>query len=192
MDKHDKATAVEDQFEEHQQTISKNSHLVPLIKEAAELISNAIKKGNKVLICGNGGSAADAQHIAAELVGYYETKSKGLPAIALTTDTSFLTAWGNDDAFENIFSRQVEAVGKPGDVLIGISTSGNSENVIQAIKTAREQKLSVITFLGKSGGTMKDLGDVELFVESNRTARIQETHQLCYHIMCGLVEEDCY
>ena len=178
------------QFEEHIQTVKQNQHLMEKTEEATNVIIEAMKQGRKVLICGNGGSAADAQHIAAELVGKYECKSKAYPAIALTTDTSMITAWSNDNSFENLFSRQVEALGKKGDVLVSLTTSGNSPNVLKALEAAKKQELKTITFLGKDGGKAKGLSDVEILVKSNRTCRIQETHLLCYHIICGLVEQE--
>ena len=180
---------VKKQFEEHQKVVEENKHLIKEVAVASELIMKSISQGGKVLICGNGGSAADAQHIAAELMGKFEKMSKALPAVALSTDTSFLTAWSNDDCYDNVFSRQVEGLGSQGDVLIGISTSGNSENVIRAVDAARNKNMKIITFLGKDGGKMKGSGDVELIVKHNRTCRIQEVHELCYHIMCGLIEE---
>ncbi|WP_456420253.1 D-sedoheptulose 7-phosphate isomerase [Methanocaldococcus infernus] len=159
------------------------------LKEAIEKIIEALERGNKILICGNGGSAADAQHFAAELVGRFKLERKGLPAIALTTDTSILTAIGNDYSFDNIFERQVEALGKEGDVLIGISTSGNSENVIRAVKKAKELNIYTIGLLGKGGGKLKDLVDLALIVPSNNTPRIQECHVTIYHVICEEVEK---
>ncbi len=166
--------------------IQKNSKLLDL---AIKVIKDALNKGNKVLICGNGGSAADSQHIAAEIVGRFKKERKGLPAIALTTDTSIITAIGNDYGFERIFERQVEALGKEGDVLIAISTSGNSENVILAIKKAKELGVKVIALLGKDGGKIKEMADIVLIVPSYDTARIQECHQTIYHTICEKIEE---
>ena len=180
---------VKKQFEEHQKAVEENKYLIKEIVAAYELISKSISQGGKILICGNGGSAADAQHIAAELMGKFEKMSKALPVIALSTDTSFLTAWSNDDCYDNVFSRQVEGLGNQGDVLIGISTSGNSGNIIKAVETAKSKDMKIINFLGKDGGKMKGSGDVELIVKHNRTCRIQEVHELCYHIMCGLIED---
>jgi len=154
-----------------------------------EKITECLERGNKILICGNGGSAADSQHFAAELVGRFKLERKGLPAIALTTDTSILTAIGNDYGFDQIFERQVEALGKEGDILVGISTSGNSENVIRAVKKAKEIGIYTIGLLGKSGGKLKDLVDLSLVVPSNNTPRIQECHVLIYHIVCEEVEK---
>jgi D-sedoheptulose 7-phosphate isomerase len=159
------------------------------LKRVVEIIYNALKNGNKILICGNGGSAADAQHFAAEIVGRFKLERKGFPAIALTTDTSILTAIGNDYGFDVIFERQVEALGKEGDVLVGISTSGNSENVIKAVNKAKEMGIHTIGLLGKGGGKLKDMVDLALVVPSNDTARIQECHLTIYHVICEEVEK---
>lgn len=164
------------------------------ILKAVDVISNAFRNGKKLLLCGNGGSAADSQHIATEFVIRLNPKIKrpGLPAIAITTDTSNLTAGGNDIGFENTFARTVEALGNPGDVLIGISTSGNSENVIRAVKTAKEKGMTVIGFLGRDGGRMKELCDIAIIVPSNNTQRIQEGHITIGHIISELVEIELY
>jgi D-sedoheptulose 7-phosphate isomerase len=158
------------------------------ILRAGELCKAAILRGQKILIAGNGGSAADAQHIAAEFVGRYEKDRPSMPAIALTVDTSALTAISNDFGFEAIFSRQIEGLGQKGDVFIGISTSGNSKNIVKAVQTARQKGLNIILFLGKDGGILRGQGDVELIVPSERTARIQEMHILIGHIICSFVE----
>ncbi len=164
------------------------------ILKAVDVISNAFRNGKKLLLCGNGGSAADSQHIATEFVIRLNPKIKrpGLPAIAITTDTSNLTAGGNDIGFENTFARTVEALGNTGDVLIGISTSGNSENVIRAVKTAKEKGMTVIGFLGRDGGRMKELCDIAIIVPSNNTQRIQEGHITIGHIISELVEIELY
>ena len=175
---------------EHIEVAKKTEKLLPFIQRAGELCIKALKRGNKILLCGNGGSAADAQHIAAELSGRFKKERKALAAIALTTDTSALTAIGNDYGFEYVFSRQLEAVGKKGDVLIAISTSGNSQNVIKAIKSAKEIGIKVITLTGKSGGEMKDMGDVNIVIPSNDTPRIQEIHITLGHMICALVDEE--
>ncbi|AEF95810.1 D-sedoheptulose 7-phosphate isomerase [Methanotorris igneus] len=159
------------------------------LRKSIEIIAEVLKNGNKILICGNGGSAADAQHFAAEIVGRFKLERKGLPAIALTTDTSILTAIGNDYGFEMIFERQVEALGKKGDVLVGISTSGNSKNVIRAVNKAKEMGIYTIGLLGKGGGKLKDIVDLALVVPSNDTARIQECHLTIYHVICEEVEK---
>ncbi|WP_293443675.1 D-sedoheptulose 7-phosphate isomerase [Persephonella sp.] len=152
------------------------------------LIAKRLKIGNKVLICGNGGSAADAQHFAAEIVGRFEKERKGYPAIALTTDTSALTAIGNDYGFEHIFSRQVEALGKKGDILIGISTSGNSQNVINAVKVAKNMGIFTVGFLGKDGGKLKEIVDTAFIVNHQKTARIQEVHLTLEHAICNIID----
>ena len=163
--------------------------LLPKVSAVGETMAEALKGGHKILICGNGGSAADAQHIAAELVGRFHRERRSLPAIALTTDTSILTSVGNDYAFEDIFSRQVEGLGEKGDVLLAISTSGNSGNVIKAAEQAKNQGLLVMGLAGKDGGKLAPLCDEAIVVPSDVTARIQEMHLLCYHILCQIIDE---
>ncbi|WP_019878690.1 D-sedoheptulose 7-phosphate isomerase [Succinispira mobilis] len=158
------------------------------IEVAASVLAWALKTGKKVLFCGNGGSAADAQHLAAEFVGRYLLEREGLPAIALTTDTSILTAVANDYDFANVFARQVQALGNNGDVLIGISTSGNSPNVVRAIEVAKAKGIATIGFTGQGGGKMRELCDVCLAVDSKVTARTQEMHILMGHILCELLD----
>ena len=175
---------------EHIEVAKKMQELLPLIKDAAKLCVKALKEGGKVLLCGNGGSAADAQHIAAELSGRFKKERSALAGIALTTDTSALTAIGNDYGFDKVFSRQVEALAKKGDVLIAISTSGNSANVINAIKSAQKIGCKVITLTGKDGGKMANMGDVNIIIPSNNTPRIQEMHIMVGHIICALVDEE--
>ena len=162
--------------------------LVPKIAEVAKLIIQAYKKGNKLLLCGNGGSAADAQHIAAELVGRFKKERKGLPAIALTTNTSIITAVANDYGYDLLFVRQVEAIGIKGDILIGISTSGNSSNIIKAVETANFKGLKTIGFLGSDGGRLKDLVYLPIIVPFKGSDRVQEVHILIGHILCSLIE----
>jgi D-sedoheptulose 7-phosphate isomerase len=163
------------------------------ILRAVDVMIGAFNKRKKILLCGNGGSAADAQHIATELVVRMTMPNRrALPAIALTTDTSLLTAAGNDIGFENVFARQVEALGNEGDVLIAISTSGKSENVNRAIAQAKKQAMSVIGFLGKDGGASKALVDVPIIIPSNDTQRIQEGHITVAHILCGIVENEMF
>lgn len=152
-------------------------------------VAKRLKEGKKILLCGNGGSAADCQHIAAELVGRFRMERKALPAIALTTDTSILTAVGNDYSYDKIFERQVEAVGKRGDVLIGISTSGNSKNVINAARRARELGLLTVGFSGKGGGELSQIVDSCFVVKSCSTPRIQEVHITLGHILCDFIEK---
>ena len=161
------------------------------IVRAINLMHHALTSEKKILACGNGGSAADAQHFAAELVGRFERERRELPAIALSTDSSILTAIANDYSYEVIFSKQVRALGQAGDVLLGISTSGNSANVIAAIEAAHLKGMSVIAFTGKDGGKIKNIlknSDVHLCVPAERTARIQETHLLLLHCLCDGVD----
>jgi len=159
------------------------------IEIAAELLIATFQNGRKVLLCGNGGSAADAQHIAAEFVVRYQLKRRALPAIALTTDTSILTAHANDFDFDSVFARQIEALGNAGDTLIAISTSGNSKNIVQAAQIARAKNLNVIALTGESGGALAEFATNLITVPSTITARIQETHILIGHYWCGVVEE---
>ena len=159
------------------------------IQAVADKIIESLKNGGKVLLCGNGGSAADCQHIAGEFVGRFKLERKSLPAIALTTDTSILTAWSNDYEFESVFARQVEALGKQGDVLIGISTSGNSKNIVKAFEKGKEIGTVNISLTGNDGGVIKQVSDLNINVNNNSTPRIQECHVLAYHIFCGLVEK---
>lgn len=166
------------------------SQCLDRIYECSEIIAETLRNGSKILLCGNGGSAADAQHIAAEFVGRYETERSALPAIALTTDTSALTALSNDYDFKRIFSRQVEALAKPGDCLIAISTSGESENVIAAVMSARNIGCRVIGMTGARGKKLASLCDLTLIVPADRTARIQEAHITVAHIWCELIDEE--
>ena len=158
------------------------------IETASKICINSLKNGGKILIMGNGGSAADAQHIAAELVGRYKTERKGLPAIALTTDTSAITSIANDYGFLHVFDRQVEALAHKDDVVIGISTGGTSPNVVNALVTANTLGCKTIGLSGKDGGDFSSICDVNLFVKSNDTPRIQEMHILIGHTMCNLIE----
>ena len=163
--------------------------MAPLIAEMGSLISAALADGNKLLVMGNGGSAADSQHFVAEIVGRFKMERKALPAVALSTDTSILTAIGNDYGFDSIYSRQVEALAKPGDVVVGLSTSGNSPNVLKALNAAREQGCRTIGLLGRDGGTIRPACDLALVVPSTDTPRIQEGHITIIHIVCDLVEK---
>ena len=160
------------------------------VHRTIELIRASLQKGGKLLLMGNGGSAGDSQHIAAELIGRYKRERKAMPAIALTVDTSILTAMGNDYGFEYIFSRQVEALAGKDDVVMGISTSGNSENVIRALVAAKSIGASTVALIGNQGGKMKDLVDVPIVVPSSDTARIQECHITIGHIICEILEKD--
>jgi D-sedoheptulose 7-phosphate isomerase len=163
--------------------------LGPTIAEAGRLLIAALRAGNKVLFCGNGGSAADCQHLAAELVGRYRRERRALPAIALTVDSSALTAIGNDYGFDNLFARQLAGLARPGDVLIALSTSGNSENVIRTIETARRLEVATIGLTGQGGGAMAALCDLCIHVPATETARIQEMHIAVGHLLCGFVED---
>lgn len=163
--------------------------LLPVIESAAQAIVGAVRTGNKTLFFGNGGSASDAQHLAAEFVGRYETERRALPSIALTTDTSILTAVANDYSFDTIFSRQVEALGVRGDVAFGISTSGNSKNVNQAILAAKAKGLKTIGLTGRTGGELARIADIAIVIPVERTAHIQECHIAIGHVLCRLVDE---
>ncbi len=162
------------------------------IYSVAKQLSECVKNGGKILLCGNGGSAADSQHIAAELVVRLRSSVNraAIPAIALTVDTSILTAGGNDIGFDNVFARQIEAYGQKGDTLIAITTSGNSANIVRAAEEAKKKGVNVIGLLGNGGGKMKDMCDSTVIVPSNNTARIQECHILIAHIWCRIIEED--
>lgn len=160
----------------------------PGISMAVDEIVKCFQNGGKILLFGNGGSAADSQHMAAEFIGRFQKERRSLPAIALTTDSSILTALGNDYSFDIIFARQIEGLGKKGDVALGISTSGNSKNVIEGIKKAKELGLKTITLTGCDGGKLAPLSDINLNVSSMATARIQESHLCLYHTICELVE----
>jgi D-sedoheptulose 7-phosphate isomerase len=161
-----------------------------LLEEIARVMAEALHRGNQILWCGNGGSAGDSQHLAAEIVGRFRRERRGLPSIALTTDTSILTAVANDYGYEAVFSRQVEAMAKSGDVLVGISTSGNSRNVVAALETARLHGVTTVAFTGEGGGRMGALADHLFAVGSRDTARIQEAHILAGHMICDWLELD--
>jgi D-sedoheptulose 7-phosphate isomerase len=163
--------------------------LAPEIARAAQCMASALRGGGRVLACGNGGSAADAQHLAGELVGRFLIDREPYAAVALSTDTSVMTSLANDYGFESVFERQVLALGRGRDVLVAISTSGNSPNVLRAIAAARKKGMKIIGITGKSGGKMSRLTDILLDAESARTPRIQETHGFIIHALCGLVEE---
>jgi D-sedoheptulose 7-phosphate isomerase len=163
--------------------------MAPLIAEMAVMLTETLKRGGKLLVMGNGGSAADAQHFAAEIVGRYKLERRALPAVALSTDTSILTAIGNDYGFEAVFSRQVEALAAPGDMVVGISTSGNSPNVLKAFQLARERGCRIVGLLGRDGGSIKGACNLALVVPSDDTPRIQEGHIAIIHIVCELVEK---
>jgi len=181
---------INNEFYQHQQVAEETINILTgEIEQAGKLIIATLKAGNKIILFGNGGSAGDAQHIAAELTGRYKTERRGLPAIALTTDTSAITAIGNDYGYDRIFDRQLEAIGNEGDLLIGISTSGNSRNVLRALAYGKDHGMSTIGFSGKGGGDMRPLCDINLIIPSSDTARIQEMHILIGHILCGIIDE---
>jgi len=166
-------------------------HLAAPIAAAIDTLFGALTNNGKVLACGNGGSAADSQHFAAELIGRFERERPGLPAIALTTDSSIMTAIGNDYDFNQIFSKQVRALGQPGDILLAISTSGNSANVLEAIEAAHDREMIVIALTGKGGGKMNEVlfdTDLQICVPNDRTARIQEVHLLTLHCLCDGID----
>lgn len=166
--------------------------LSPLIAEAATLLVDTFANNGKLIVMGNGGSAADSQHFAAEIVGRFKLERRALPAIALSTDTSILTAVGNDYGFDFVFSRQIEALAAPGDVVVGISTSGNSPNVLKALQLAQQLGCRTVGLLGKDGGSIKDFCDLALIVPTNDTPRVQEGHITIIHIICDLVEKDLF
>lgn len=182
-------TTVEKRFQESIEVKTAFRSQISTIEKAAGTIITALRSQKKILICGNGGSAADAQHISAELLGRYSKERRGLPAICLSADTSMLTAWSNDYGFDSVFSRQVEALGNPGDILLAISTSGNSKNILAAAKAARAKDMQVIALTGKGGGELKSLSDIMIDAPSKVTARIQECHILAYHVICELIDE---
>ncbi len=176
-------------LDEHRRCFEKLPHLEAAVGTAVAVMTAALKKGGKVMICGNGGSAADAQHFAAELVGRFEAERQALAAVALTTDSSIMTAVANDYAFSRVFARQVEALGGAGDVLVGISTSGMSENIGEALNVAGQKGLATIGLLGRDGGRLKSLCDTSVVVPATRTARIQEAHVFILHVWASAIEK---
>ena len=173
------------------QTLINDMKRLEELLEVAGVASSTLKAGHKIMLCGNGGSAADSQHIAAELIGRFEKERESMAAIALTTDTSALTAIGNDYGYDQVFSRQVEGLGKSGDLLIGISTSGNSKNVVKAMEVAQSKSIRTVALVGdKPGGAMQAIADYVLAAPSTNTARIQECHILMMHTLCQLVESE--
>lgn len=177
-------------LENHFKVVQDMRKIMPEVASAGLRVRTALEKGRKILICGNGGSAADSQHMAAEFVGRFVKERQSLPALALTVDTSLLTAVGNDYGFDCVFSRQVEGLGQEGDVLIAISTSGNSANVVKAVKTAKEKGIYVIALTGENGGILAKESDFCLAVPSQVTARIQEMHIMIIHMICEIAEAD--
>ena len=171
------------------QSVLQNEGLLKTIEASVEVIVNAFRKGNRVYFCGNGGSAADAQHLAAEFSGRFYTDRKALPAEALHCNTSYLTAVANDYSFDEIYSRLIDGIGEKGDILVGLSTSGNSPNILKAFNTAKKKEMITIGLTGKSGGEMRTLCDHLINIPSTDTPRIQESHIMVGHIICQLVEE---
>ena len=178
-------------FEQQRNNIQyvRESGYLERVSTVTEILTRVLKSGNKILIAGNGGSAAASQHFAAEVDGRFLKERAGIPAIALTTDTSVLTSIGNDYGYNWVFSRQIEALGKSGDVFFGISTSGNSENVVQAVQKAKEMEILTVGLLGKSGGTLKEMCDYDLTVPLDETPRVQEFHIMTIHMICEMIEE---
>jgi D-sedoheptulose 7-phosphate isomerase len=177
-----------DAIEAATQTLRALSSLEPQITEAAGVIGRSLRTGNKLLVCGNGGSAADASHFATELVVRFAKERRALPAICLTSDSGILTAAGNDYGFDEIFARQVAAFGVAGDVLICLTTSGKSNNVTRALEEAKARQMKTIAFLGRDGGSTVGIADLDLLVKSDSTARVQEAHQLLLHVLCEIIE----
>lgn len=172
--------------------ILKDARLIDTIGKVADLVTSAFKNGNRVYFCGNGGSAADAQHLAAEFSGRFYTDRKALPAEALHCNTSYLTAVANDYGYDVVYARMIDGIGEKGDVLIGLSTSGNSENIIKAFEVAKKKEMINIAFTGETGGKMKDLADHIINIPSKDTPRIQESHITIGHIICQIVEENFF
>ena len=177
---------------ETKQDIYNNDALIETIAKVAKECVKLYKGPNKTILAGNGGSAADAQHIAAELVGRYGFDRPSIPSLALTTDTSNLTAIGNDYGYDKVFSRQLEGMGQRGDIFIGISTSGNSTNIINAFESAKAKGIMTIALVGRDGGTMAQIADIAIVVPSNSTPRIQESHILIGHILCDIIEKEIF
>lgn len=174
------------------QAILENKELLNTIANVAKACVEVYRSGKKTLLAGNGGSAADAQHIAAELVGRYGFDRPSIPSLALTTDTSNLTAIGNDYGYDKVFSRQLEGMGQEGDIFIGISTSGNSQNIINAFESAADRGVTTVALVGRDGGKMAAMADYAIIVPSNATPRIQESHILIGHILCDIIEKELF
>ena len=179
---------VQRSLEEHRELFSRLEALIPVVENAAQLLVGTLTRGNKILFCGNGGSAADSQHLASELTGRFVNDRRPLAGLALTTDASALTCIANDYSFDEVFARQVTGLGRRGDCLVAISTSGNSRNVLRAAEAAREGEMSIIGLLGRDGGKLRPWCDIPIVVPSPTTARIQEAHSFIGHMLCALVE----
>jgi D-sedoheptulose 7-phosphate isomerase len=179
---------IEDYFEKVSKNFIQLKNQSKYIEAASEKVIQSLQNGNKIIFCGNGGSAGDSQHLAAELMGRYKVDRKPLPAIALTVDTSAITAIGNDYGYENVFSRQLKGIGNKGDVLISISTSGKSENVLEAIKEAKKMGIYVVSLTGINDSEMKKISDLTISAQSNETNHIQEMHIAIGQLICGIVE----
>ena len=179
-------------LDEHLQLFQQLAALTPEVNEAGRRIAATLAQGGKLLLCGNGGSAADAQHIAAELVGRYGFDRPSIPSLALTTDTSNLTAIGNDYGYDKVFSRQLEGMAQEGDLFIGISTSGNSQNIVNAFESAKTRGVTTVALVGRDGGKMASMADYAIVVPSNATPRIQESHILIGHILCDIIEKELF
>ena len=180
------------QFEELRQALLELKGQSPRLAEIVRVCSETLKNGRKIIFCGNGGSAAQSQHLATELVGRFKMERPAMNSISLTVDTSNLTAIGNDYGYDVIFSRQLEGVGQKGDVLIGLSTSGNSKNVVLAFEQAKKMGIKTVAFVGAKGGMMKDMADYSLCVPAITSAHIQEMHITCGHLLCDLIEKEMY
>lgn len=183
---------INSQFQELEEIFGVIKKLTPKICEIVDICVKAIKNGNKIIFCGNGGSASQSQHLCAELVGRYKLEREPMNSISLTVDTSNLTAIGNDYGFENIFSRQLKGVGIKGDVIIGLSTSGNSKNVLNAFDVAKEKGITTVALLGRDGGEMSKVADYSLIVPAKTSAHIQECHLAIGHLICDLIEKEIY
>lgn len=181
----------DDIFRQHREAIEKSftAPQISILDQISRRIAEALRAGHKILLCGNGGSAADSQHIAAEFIGRFKRERRSLPAIALTTDTSILTAVGNDYSYEKVFSRQVEGLGEKGDVLIALSTSGNSKNVLEAVKAAKSRGMITVGFTGAKGGSLKEIADHSFQAQSSETSHIQEVHITALHALSEVVED---
>ena len=186
----DSERSFEKSLQAHLETMQGVKELAPVIEQIKDILVDLIERDGRLLLCGNGGSAADSQHWATEWTVRFEKDRRALSAIALTVDTSALTAIGNDLGFDRLFSRQVEAIGRKGDVLVALSTSGNSENILEAVKVAKDLGITTIGFTGRGGGKLAKMVDVPLVIVSDTTSRIQEAHEFIMHVLCELVDQE--